>query len=799
MLTTFLITIVFSLGIAYWNGITQRSVMMDGAVYDVQLPEPTVEQISLAQKSELIADAGAVLKCAIMNRYEEKECGEVRFYWCDDIAWEKQFVPAFEYVVGNYPASENEIMLSTKVLKKLGIVDPQIGMSLKGISYTNLSSKDGIYTNDMILSGFYKDYSGEMKGYVSKEFCDQTGAELTDLTQGILNITLHNHIYDEDDIIKLEKDLNLSSNQIIYADLQLKNNFIKMVVGLITFMIIILLSGYLFIYNVMYITITRKIQFYGQLKTIGFTNQQINTVINLQTIFNLLVGMLSGMFLGGLISLFVVPTAMKMMGNANLVLSGSYYLLILIGAALFSGMVVYICTYRIKTILKKMSPIAAVRFSILPSVNKRISTSKGRIVDMVNKNIFRDKKQAVIIFASLSLALSAFFAVNVLVEANSAKNILNNAYTYDYRIRNETIATEEPSDMINEDLIDNIKNLTGVKQVWEVLSKKVVIPYDEETLGEYYRDVYASPVSTGDYESDMELYKSNPENENFMGNLVGINEEEFDFINERLDYQVDKQEFLEGRVAIIKGPIGIAPEKAVGKNVEFTVSEGDEQKSYSIKIVADYSNYRGPNYFAAGIAPDIIISEQYMEKLLETPIVELIDITYEDSLNGELDGKLDLMVKGMKGLSTDSKMTDYEELKATENQIKLIGWLLCLALAIIALINYGNMIASGIEARKVELAILRSVGMTPKQVMKMLMLEGLDYGVISIILAGFIGLPLSYAVFKVMNKYGVDFSIPLSTNMIVILGILILCVLIPNILYRISPSKSIIEVLKEEG
>ena len=89
--------------------------------------------------------------------------------------------------------------------------------------------------------------------------------------------------------------------------------------------------------------------------------------------------------------------------------------------------------------------------------------------------------------------------------------------------------------------------------------------------------------------------------------------------------------------------------------------------------------------------------------------------------------------------------------------------------------------------------------MTPRQVIKMLILEGTEYGLISVLFAGSIGIPLSYAMFKVMDKYGMDFNIPLCSNIVVSLCILILCVLIPNVLYRFIPSKSVIEVLKEEG
>lgn len=41
----------------------------------------------------------------------------------------------------------------------------------------------------------------------------------------------------------------------------------------------ILLSGYLLIYNVMYISVTKDIRFYGMLKTIGATMSQIQKIV----------------------------------------------------------------------------------------------------------------------------------------------------------------------------------------------------------------------------------------------------------------------------------------------------------------------------------------------------------------------------------------------------------------------------------------------------------------------------------------------------------------------------------------
>ena len=46
--------------------------------------------------------------------------------------------------------------------------------------------------------------------------------------------------------------------------------------------LIIVLSGYLLIYNIMYISVNKNIRFYGMLKTIGTTSKQIKKIVKIQ-------------------------------------------------------------------------------------------------------------------------------------------------------------------------------------------------------------------------------------------------------------------------------------------------------------------------------------------------------------------------------------------------------------------------------------------------------------------------------------------------------------------------------------
>lgn len=103
VLTTFMITTVFSMGISYWESIQQRTVMMEGIKYDVALPEPTEDQVKSVAEHSLVDIAGVAVKCAIVEQYDGQST-HIRLYWADEANWKKQCIPAFEIIEGDYPS-----------------------------------------------------------------------------------------------------------------------------------------------------------------------------------------------------------------------------------------------------------------------------------------------------------------------------------------------------------------------------------------------------------------------------------------------------------------------------------------------------------------------------------------------------------------------------------------------------------------------------------------------------------------------------------------------------------------------
>ena len=70
---------------------------------------------------------------------------------------------------------------------------------------------------------------------------------------------------------------------------------VKQLSGLCVLLLLIFMSGYLFIYNTLYISVNKDIRYYGQLKTIGTTSIQIRRMINKQVLWNTVIGIPLGL------------------------------------------------------------------------------------------------------------------------------------------------------------------------------------------------------------------------------------------------------------------------------------------------------------------------------------------------------------------------------------------------------------------------------------------------------------------------------------------------------------------------
>ena len=187
-LSTFLIASIISVGTSYWKTTMQRQLYTSGIDYDIALTEPEDAQIKKARTLEEIKYAGLLVKCAVLEKYQQKMLDKTRLYFADNTCFDKMVLPALETFTGTYPTKENEILLSSRTLGNMGIKKPIKGMGLK-LSYYTLEegTDEKIFEKEFILCGWYTDYTGKNKGYISEEFYKKSNVKPTDFTQGSMN------------------------------------------------------------------------------------------------------------------------------------------------------------------------------------------------------------------------------------------------------------------------------------------------------------------------------------------------------------------------------------------------------------------------------------------------------------------------------------------------------------------------------------------------------------------------------------------------------------------------------------
>ena len=529
-LTTFLLCTVISIGLSYWDTVSLRQQRIQGIDYDIELTEPRDDQVSTIRKMDNVKYAGLNVKCGIVSKYQDKELDKLKLYWLDDTCWKQQTIPALDYYKGSYPTKENEIMLSQSALRSIGIKKPKVGMELPFIYQTLAENSENNDTaKTFILSGWFLDYTGVDKGYVSDKFYQSTGVLQTDLTEGTLKISLKNPLYSEKDVIEMQNQINLSGKQIIKADYDTISNFINTMIGLLVLLVLVFMSGYLFIYNTLYISVNRDIRYFGQLKTIGTTSIQIRKMIYKQMLWNSTMGIPLGLVCSAIVGKIIIPQLLHSL-NPTIAPSevGTISLGVFIIATIFSLATTMISSQKPVKIAMNCSPIEAMKYIGATSIkNKNKKRTGGNILSMVKMNLFRDKKQFVVIMCSLSLAVTLFLIINVVIYANNAKNILNHSYDYDIRLLNQTLLSDNEEQVFNSDFIEQIKSIDGVKDVRVLKSATAVVPYQENVYGEYYKELYDSRYSPGNYEKDIEQYKKQPDFVSFTCRVVGIDEVEF--------------------------------------------------------------------------------------------------------------------------------------------------------------------------------------------------------------------------------------------------------------------------------
>ena len=371
-LTTFMITTIFSLGINYKENMELTSVRTSGTNANVSLAMPTNEQEKEIRDLDYVKTVGTQYMIgSVAEKNEADRDLAIAMQYYDNTEWEKHYKEAISNIKGEYPKKENEIMLSEDALSQLGIKEPKLDMEIP-LSYI---SKDGEQKDTFTLSGWFRSYTGTGMAFLSESYCQEHGYTMQN--SGVLSISLDNP---KDNFYDIQDDIALNENQTFQGSVSMSSSSGSVYAMIILLVFFIIGSGYLLIYNVLYISISRDTRFYGLIKTLGTTEKQIKTLVKRQALTFGCIGIPIGVILAGVLSFGIVPVILenafdsgKSIMDAEMFFHPSIFILSII----FSALTVWISCNAPAKVAGKISPIEALRYQNFASTKTKSRNDSG--------------------------------------------------------------------------------------------------------------------------------------------------------------------------------------------------------------------------------------------------------------------------------------------------------------------------------------------------------------------------------------------------------------------------------------
>ena len=779
LLSSFMIFTIFTVGESYFRLQKIQNMRMSGAKFDAIMYGVTDEQRQMCESNPDIVQTGTAGVCGWVEATDQDSTPDVGLIWADDGYWNKMMQPVIETLEGSYPTAFDEIMVTKSALKECGYENLGVGDSIT-MTY---GTYDGMTEGTFRISGIWDGYGAKKVFYVSKAFYDQSGWSLSKAASGRYYMTFKQKLMTKKAQNAFIKSMKLGKQQNLFFNSDF-GEAVQILAGLGGLIAVTCLCAYLLIYNIMYLSVAGKIRYFGLLQTVGMTERQIKKLLKEQMLLIGTAGIVSGYVAGGMVSFFLIPLIVKTMGIRKKYVGSAmvrFHPVILLATIVLVGVTIHLASRKPAKMAANISPIEALGYRPIRRKKKIRKFGKGTIVGKLSREQFaKDKKRTAVVLVSLAASLSVYLCVVTMLDSQAARTIVSNYMDTDLVIKNDTAYKENAADrrdILDENLLKEIRKNAGVSEVHPMVYTEITVPWEPDFAEMWMKEFYAKWMSIP-YEQEKEEYQKHPEN--FGSSMIGIDEQEFEYLNKTLKNPMDKEDFLSGKVCIIyKNGLDLADAEITGKEVTCAL-RGDQEKMKSFTIAGVTNEV----YYTAllGYPPTIITSDRVVKAFAENSITLKMSVKYKKEYDRATEQSiLNLLEEndGAKDFSWKSKIEEADEIERAQGNMPQIGIGIVLILAFIGIMNYINTFVVNIQSRMTELSVMESIGMTPGQLLGMLVREGALYagGAWAITLT--VGMGITYLFYEAMNYRKVAFSVPVLPMIFAAEISLLVCILVP--------------------
>ncbi|AFA46936.1 ABC transporter permease [Acetobacterium woodii] len=677
-------------------------------------------------------------------------------------------------IEGTYPHKVDEIAVNKSVMAVLG-VPATIGATVP------LTFLDG-ETETFIVSGFLagNEVAKVYPILFSREYAEQ-GPQLKDIPYHALCRIRGAETMSELEFLSTIRDIgaaagierkNINENNYFSNSLTMSTRdiFVVGAVGLG-----ILLVSILVIYSIFYLSVIGRIRQFGQLRTLGATKKQIKSLVSCEGVILCIIGSTVGFLIAWPIAYYIKPQGW----------SWGYTLILSLLIFVADLITVLVSIRRPANLAASVTSIEASLFSEYHQNPKKEAKKIQRKMTPIHLALMstqRNRKRFLLTMISLGIGGVLFISGATFIGSMTAEDYSRQGFYQwgEYIISYDCNATQttehgnvgiQLNNPLNPEFIENIKAIDGVTAVRSF--NKAQISYD-------YKD------QTNNQDSLAPFTRENQENVRDV-----LEEGSFDY-----DEMIAKDEVL-----IVNNPVAkeiFGWKFAVGDTVKLHYFNGTEEVERDFTVVGAMDTYSEVTYNAGWF---VIPQEKLAQLFPGVDTTETLVVTVADfALQGDaIEPQIRNMVDQNPLLALD---TLREELILDATSFTLTNKvILGLAIFIIAfsLINLVNTLITNIVSRQQEFSMLQSIGMTNRQLTKMIQAEGLILALGNLIITLILGTGAGYGLVYWLRQMGatyMHYRFPTGYFVGYILVTLLVPIVVSGVLVRLFQGTSLVERLR---
>jgi len=750
-LTAFMMAAVFSIGASWIASVNMMPYRIEGINSHMGFIGPTPDQMKTLRGLPYVRDIGVSTLVGTANVAGM----QMPIRYVDYAMWTRMQIPTFTRLVGRYAVDEHEVMLSRAKLAQMGINDPYVGMLIP-LEFM-IEGTNERFTEVFTLSAFYTEFVSAGMGntftpvFVSYPFAQRFGrVGYADKTVHVLFRSARNA---DTYATRLAFDLGLEH---IHLGTVFTQGVNYSVMGLtLTFIILFLmLTGFMLIYNVMYLSVSKDIRFYGLLKTLGTTPRQLRRLVNGQVLWLYAPGVVVGLGLAAAISFALVPAFLTGIPTGTVV---SFSPWIYAGGAVFTLLTALLGAYTSAKKAARISPVEAVRYAGEAKVRTRpLLSARGKPLRMAWRNVFRERKRAGLVLAGLFMGITVFALIMTFVNSMNIDGHLDHWHPHDIDI------LKEQSGVLDYEFAQQVAEIIGVVDV----------------------NIHTNAFASIQYPS-------------MSATVIGVDTAWLRAFAPNLP--LDIASFERGEIALVYQPGWMNAEQHIHLPDTFNVLIHDHDTPVHVTnggALPRISAFRDGWGFGGQVR--IVMSNIFLANIIDEPFVTALGVMVNPGMDEAVLAALTPMLGQFR--FTNSRLEARQAMEDERFTMTVLGTGLSAILALIGIFNFINVMSVGLLVRRREFAALESVGMSKKQLRALVMSEGMIYWMLTLGLSATLGTAGVYGLMTLVINLGEagfqSIQFPWILVLLVYAVIIVICTIVPLIANRNMHKLSLVERLR---